>query len=210
MFMCISMRHAFVCTLITLLPALTGCSQPIVSMRGEPPTGASAEEADRAATHGGNGVDYLDRWPGLFVRDGDKIVDAPDADVRLARSYPSWPDKGTIIQGTRLTVMAEGRTYQVVRVIHVLDITEPGQEAYVMGPKPVLGEHVDGVLATPPAQGEDPTALMLTDGLVLPSPVVDYNFDITEYRFDTAGTHEISWRMGALVSNTLRIVVSAP
>ena len=44
-------------------------------------------------------------------------------------------------------------------------------------------------------------------GVTLPSPAVDYNYDITAYRFNEAGTHLIQWRLGELRSNILSIEV---
>jgi hypothetical protein len=45
------------------------------------------------------------------------------------------------------------------------------------------------------------------NGLTVPSPAVDYNYEITSYRFDAVGEHRIQWRLGALRSNVLTIEV---
>jgi hypothetical protein len=42
----------------------------------------------------------------------------------------------------------------------------------------------------------------------LPAPAVDYNWDITEYSFSSAGSHTIEWKLGALVSNQLVVEVT--
>ena len=41
--------------------------------------------------------DFLSHFPGLFVRENDEIIDAPDEDVALAMSYPLWEDRGKLI-----------------------------------------------------------------------------------------------------------------
>jgi hypothetical protein len=85
-----------------------------------------------------------------------------------------------------------------------MEVVEPGHEVFVMGPKTICGEYVDGQLATPaaaPAQGYD--------GPVLDSPEVDYNYDITSYRFAQPGIHQIYWKIGDLRSNTLNLEVVA-
>lgn len=156
---------------------------------------------------------YLKRQPALFVRDGDSICEAPEEDYAVARRYPNWPRKGPAIDGKRLTIMVEKGTYRVgeeVRVIHVVEALEPGHEVYIMGPKRVEGEYVDGRRVTPaPPEGEDPLIPLDYDGATLPSPAVDYNYEITTYTFPKPGTHNIVWRLDPLQSNTLTIKVEA-
>lgn len=151
--------------------------------------------------------EHLRRWPGLYVRDGDRIVEAPAEDRAVARGYPAWPDKGPVVNGIRLTIMSSKLDYRVgeeIRVIHVLEATEPGLEVYVMGPKPVYGERIDGQPATPPPPyPEDPLAQPIYDGPVLTSPAVDYNYEVTSHVIGEPGTHAISWQPGMLRSNTL-------
>jgi hypothetical protein len=155
--------------------------------------------------------DYLKRWPGLYIREGDRIITAPADDQSVAQRYPWWPDKGPITEGRRLTIMTKKTTYLVneeVRIIHVFEATEPGTTVYVMGPKPVLGEYVDGQRATDlPPEWEDPLEPSIYDGRTLPSPAVDYNFDITTYVFAEPGSHEIHWKLGPLKSNVLRLEI---
>jgi hypothetical protein len=150
--------------------------------------------------------EYLRRWPGLFMRKGDQIVDAPPGDVEIAKRYPGFVNKGTVVAGRRITIMTRASTYGVgepVRVLHMLEALEPGQKVFVMGPKAVYGEYVDGRLAT--AATADPAQAY--DGRVLDSPAVDYNYDITQYTFSEPGPHTIHWQMGELRSNTLEIDV---
>lgn len=151
--------------------------------------------------------EYLKHWPGLYVRQGDRIVEAPEKDVAVARMYPEWPDKGPVIAGMRLTILIGKAKYQVneeVRVIHVVEVLEEGHEVSVMGPKQVYGEYLDGELVTQPAPDwEDLLTPPFYDGAVEPSPAVDYNYEIMSYRFAKPGVHEIVWELGALRSNKL-------
>lgn len=153
---------------------------------------------------------YLYRWPGLYVREGERVVDAPAADVAVARSYPQFGDKGSVTDGRRITLLTEKAIRQVgdeVRVIHVVEFTEPGQRAYVMGPKPVHGEYVNDQLRTAPVPEGDPLVPTTYNGVTLPTPAVDYNYIITSYRFATPGVYTIQWRLGSLHSNVLSIGV---
>ena len=153
---------------------------------------------------------YLYRWPGLYIREGERVVDAPAADVAVARSYPQFGDKGGLTDGRRITLLTENTFRHAgdeVRVIHVVEFTEPGQRAYVMGPKPVYGEYVNDQLMTIPVPEGDPLVPVTYNGVTLPTPAVDYNFDITSYRFQMPGLYKIQWRLGSLHSNVLSIEV---
>lgn len=136
-----------------------------------------------------------------------------DEDQAVARSYPHWPDKGPVLDGQRITLLVRDRTYAVdeeIRVIHVHEVLTPGQLVYVMGPKPVYDEYVDDRLVTPASPpGEDPFVPSLYNGRAIPSPAVDYNFEITTYRFSVPGRHQIEWRAGGLRSNTLAFEIQA-
>jgi hypothetical protein len=147
--------------------------------------------------------------PRLFVRDGDRIVEAPEADQQVAEQYPKWATKGRARDGIRLTIMTASSQYgpgDAVRVVHVLEATGPGVPLHVMGPKEVRDEYVDGELRTPPVPpGVDPLLPPSYDGRVLDGPGVDVNWEITVYRFDDPGEHTIAWRPGELRSNTLRL-----
>ena len=156
--------------------------------------------------------DYLTDWRGLSIRVGDALVPAPAEDVDVIRRYPCWPEKGGTIDGIRLSIQTQRRIYAIneeVRVIHVVEVSAPGREVYIMGPKKIYGEFVDGQLATqmPPDGEGDPLAPAFYDGATLKSPALDYNYDISTYVFDSPGIHEIYWQMGSRKSNTLMITV---
>ncbi|RAN77911.1 hypothetical protein B5P43_17875 [Bacillus sp. SRB_336] len=151
--------------------------------------------------------------PNLFARDGDRIVEAAAGDLAVAAGYARATDKGAVSDGYRLTVLAGSaacRTGQTIRIIHVCESVAPDAPLYVMGPKPVAGEYVDGHLAAPPAPpaGEHPLIPRSYDGRVAPGPGLDFNFEITEYNFDTPGRHSVQWRPGSWASNTLWFDVS--
>jgi hypothetical protein len=154
--------------------------------------------------------EYLKRWPGLYQREGGRIVEASPQDIAVARSYPRFNDKGLIVDGKRLTILTENTTHRLdeeVRIIHVVEFTEPGYQAYIMGPKPIYGEYVNDELVTEAAPSGDPLVPVEYSGATLPTPAVDYNYDITSYRFQMPGLYRIQWRMGSLQSNILSIEV---
>jgi hypothetical protein len=154
---------------------------------------------------------HLKHWPGLWVRQGDEIVPACQQDIDTARSYPAWRDKGPLVRGRRLTIMAASLCCDVgspLHVIHVFEVIEPGGDVRVMGPKPVLGEYLDDRLATGPAgPGDEALRPRAYDGRTLASPAVDYNFEITRYVFVEPGMHRIVWKVDDLTSNALVIEV---
>lgn len=155
------------------------------------------------------------RRPQLFVRRGAEIVEAPRDDVQLAERYPAWPDKGALVDGRRLTLLTEKTAYrpgEEIRVVHAVETTTPGYALYIAGPKAVHGEYVDGKLATTlPPNPDDPLVPLDYDGVTLPGPAVDFNYDVTTYALTTPGPHTICWKLAALESNTLEIsIVAAP
>lgn len=156
--------------------------------------------------------EYLRRWPGLWVRDGNTIVRANEQDAAVAQAYPDWSGKGALVRGQRLTILSARSSYRVnetVRIIHVFEVAEPGSDVYVMGPKPVHGEYVDDRLVTPPAmQGDASLRPLGYDGRVLTSPAVDYAFDMTAYAFPEPGLHRVVWRVDGMTSNELVIEVN--
>lgn len=148
---------------------------------------------------------YLKEWRGLSMRNGNEIVPALPEDIAIARSYPKAQEKGEIVGGKRLTILTKKKRYEVgeeIRVIHVLEIVEPGHELLIMGPKPVYGEYVDDRPVTP----QRPDAQDY-DGAVVESPNVDYNYDITSYRFFEPGHHRIQWQLDDLRSNTIELEI---
>lgn len=128
--------------------------------------------------------------------------------------YKSWPAKGPLIEGRRLTLLVTKTVYGIgeeIPVLHVLEVTKPGCTLFVMGPKPVYGEYVDSGLATTvPPDGEDPFAPGLYDGRTTESPGIDCNFEVTVYSFEKAGRHEIFWDAGGLQSNVIMIEIAGP
>src|SRR5215211_3464324 len=159
--------------------------------------------------HNGESFDtpeYLRRWPGLYVREGDRIVEAPADDVAVAKTYPTFDDKGDIVDGRRITILTKSTTHQPgdqVRVLHVVEYTQPGFQVYVMGPKRVYGETVNGELVTDTVPDEDPFHPSEYSGVTLPSPAVDYNYEITSYSFQRPGVYRIQWQLRKLKSNLL-------
>lgn len=155
--------------------------------------------------------EHLKRFPGLSIRRGDQVVQAPDEDVEVARGYALAPYKGSWLDGRRITILTradEVHAGRPVRIIHVVETIRPGDALRIMGPKPVLGEVVDGALVTAssPTSGDPLTSSGDYDGRVQQAPAVDYNYDITEYRLPV-GRHVIEWQLGALRSNTLIVEV---
>jgi hypothetical protein len=151
--------------------------------------------------------EYLKQTPELYARQNGGIVKAPADDQAVAATYATSRVRGPLVDGQRITILAAKTAYQVgeeVRVIHVLEAPEPGHEVFVMGPKAIHGELVDSVERTPPDPGP-----MSYDGRVLQSPAVDFNYEVTAYKFDVPGIHLIQWKVGKLASNVLAIDVKA-
>ena len=137
---------------------------------------------------------------------------ASQDDVRAA--YATWPDKGVPDgSGRRVTVLTlpgeaiAGGT--PIDIYHVFEATLPGVDVFVMGPKPVYGESVDGSQVTPTGPAGEELAPALYDGEVLPGPAVDVNYAVTIYTFSSgSGSHTVTWDpVSGLNSNTLVIVV---
>lgn len=153
---------------------------------------------------------HLARWPGLYVRQEQRIVDAPAEDQTVAKSYPSWPSKGALNSGMRITLLTKKTRYALgeqIRVIHVFEAPGAGIDVYVMGPKFVYGESVDGAPVSGAPELKTYPWLGIYDGAVLKSPAVDYNYDITTYRFSEPGAHVISWQLGPLRSNAITVEI---
>jgi hypothetical protein len=161
---------------------------------GAGPTAAPAEPPE-----------YLKQPPQLFARNGAEIVPAPPGDHAVAATYARSAIRGPLRDGVRITILTERTKYKVgeeVRVIHVLEAPEPGHELYVMGPKPIYSEYVDGAERTPPPA---PAAY---DGRVLQSPGVDWNHEVTTYRFTAPGPHRVQWRADGRESNVIELEVT--
>ena len=75
----------------------------------------------------------------------------PDRDL-VRELYGRWDDRGPVAGGRRLTVLSPSTRVapgEPVSVFHVAEVTERGRTLYIAGPKAVVGEYVDGELATP-------------------------------------------------------------
>lgn len=156
---------------------------------------------------------YLQDKPSeLYIRQRDEIVKAPQEDLAVARAYAEFQHKGRIHDGQRITIMTARTEYRIgdeIRVIHVLEAPKAGHELWVMGPKRIQDEYVDGKLASAPR-----SLSSSYDGAVLQSPRVDFNYEITVYKFTKPGAHTILWKGGeyysrdpGLTSNVLHIEV---
>jgi len=133
-------------------------------------------------------------------------------DEALVRDYPQWREKGAVADGRRITLMtaqSSVRCGEEIRVVHVAEALDAGSHLFLMRAKQVAGETVDGKPATPAALATDdpfrPNSLY--DGPVTFGPGVDSGWQVTRYRFDRPGEHEIVWKPGSLVSNGLQITV---
>ena len=198
--------------LLIVLSLTTSCTReappapaPAPSAAPPPAPSASAPLPDylvRLASHGD-----------LYAREAGAIVDAPAADIAVLRSYPAWADKGALTgpASERLTILTAKSVYaagEEVRVVHVHEATKAGAELYVVGPKEIFGEYVDGKLASRAAAASP----LGYDGRVLQSPGADHNYEVSVHRL-APGTHEIEWRFATLSgptvlrSKTLRIQV---
>jgi hypothetical protein len=97
---------------------------------------------------------------------------------------------------------------ETIEVIHVADFVEEGREVYVMGPKTIYGEHIDGVVQNElPPYFEDALIPIFYNGAVITSPALDFNYNITTITFKEAGIHTIVWQPGDYSSNTLEIEI---
>lgn len=145
--------------------------------------------------------DYLVRLEAsgnLYGRVDGGLVPISTADLDVLRGYGRWVDKGPLDPSTseRLTILTAKRVYasgEDVSVLHVHEATKAGVELYVMGPKAIYGEYVDGKLVSPAALAP-PSSY---DGAVVPGPGVDSNYQITVHRLP-AGAHTIEWRFSTL------------
>jgi hypothetical protein len=138
------------------------------------------------------------------TRDAQGVILPPrPEDNAVLRGYPRWSDKGPLEgpAGERLTILTEKRYYRAreeIRVIHVHEATRPGTSLYVMGPKAIYGEYLDGVLASRAAAAPP----MPYDGAVVESPWEDHNYEVSTYRL-TPGDHVIEWRYATLSGPTV-------
>lgn len=148
----------------------------------------------------------------LYTRQGDQIVDAPAADLAVARSYADFPDKGPVVEGRRLTLLCAKQTCrpgEEIRIIHVVETVADGLSTYLMGPKQVYNEYCDGRLISEPLPAdEDPFLPNTLNGRVQTGTALDFNYEISVYALQTLGTHTFDWRLGNGKSNVLTITVA--
>jgi hypothetical protein len=166
---------------------------------------ASAPITPAAPAPAAHTIPPLAHIPEIYERRGNDIALAPDEDQALAQRYNSSPH-GEIHNALRMTILTARTSYRVgeaVRVLHAVEAVDASVEAWVMGPKPVFGEHVDGVDRGPPPEVPGYPWVGIYDGRVVRGPAGDFNFNITSYTFDTPGRHTIEWRLGELRSNTI-------
>lgn len=209
-----SSRYVFEVRLALRFPVLAfvaiGCSTPR-SEPGESPARASnvaPPRASSAAPEGASLPAYLTRLEKLdqaYQRVGSEIVPLPLADVAALRAYPRLAEsaKGAAVGPAheRLTITSAKTTYapdEDIRILHVHEVAGPGREVYVMGPKAIYGESVDGE----PRGRPSPPAVEPYDGAVIASPAVDTNYEPTVYRLPR-GKHTIVWRSTTLSSTTM-------
>ena len=132
--------------------------------------------------------------PGLLERKNGKITNAPPEDFALAKTYHSFTNKGRLVGGQRITILTHKTKVKVgepVRVLHILEAVEKDKTVYVMGPKTIYDEYVDGELRTPKGPGSEGYF-----GAVVNRPIADFNYEITSYRFYEPGRHTIQWMGG--------------
>lgn len=176
-------------------PPLQPQPQPPVAVTAAPPTPPSAAPPEPLPAY----LAHLASDGHAQVRDASGgILPAPAADTALLRTYPTWTNKGPITgpAGERLTILTEKTVYDAgeeIRIVHVHEATREGVYLYVMGPKPIYGEYIDGALASP-AAAAPPRAY---DGRVIESPWEDHNYEVSVHRLPP-GRHEIQWRFATL------------
>lgn len=135
-----------------------------------------------------------------------------EADKELARSlYEDLAHKSEENAERILAILTAQKVVAVdepVRVFHLIEFMKKGAEIFIMGPKDIYGEFVNGHLASPKVpEGQMYPWMMLYDGPVLEGPGLDENFKVSVYRFSQPGRYEINWQFEEQRSNTLTITV---
>ena len=148
----------------------------------------------------------------LYTRKGNELVRASKEDISTATNYVFWKNKGNIIEGCRVTIMSKKESYscsEEIRIIHVLEVLKAGYLIYINGPKQVSNEFVNDEPYTGKidSRQEDPFKPDTYNGRIVESPGIDYNFEITSYRFKENGIYNICWSPGKWKSNVLEIEV---
>jgi hypothetical protein len=146
-------------------------------------------------------------WGGYTYYKNGKPIEGDSSFQNLVVNYPYWKNKGDTFSNVRITILSARIDYhagETIRIAHILDMPKPGSYLSIMGPKSIVGEYINDSLATPPGES---WVNGIYDGIILPSPGVDYNFKITKYKFKKPGTYNIQWKMGKHISNILKITV---
>ncbi len=154
--------------------------------------------------------EYQKRWPGLFEKRNGEIVAASQEDIDVAQGYPEWEEKGPWEACRRITIMCAKRQYKIeeeIRIIHVFDNIAKNGQVYVMGPKKVYGEYLDDKIIHALPKGENYFEPANYNGITLPTPALDYNYEITTYQFKKPGIHTIYWQIETLKSNVLSLEI---
>ena len=196
--------------MVVVTVVVCGCTAPR-SEPGESPARASGASAPRASSSPPEGTALpkylaaLEKLDSAYERSGERLVPIPAADVVALRAYPRLEvsAKGVPVGPAheRLTLTTAKTIYasdEDIRVLHVHEVAGPGREVYVMGPKAIYGESVDGE----PRGRPSPPAVEPYDGAVIASPAVDTNYEPTVYRL-LHGKHTIVWRSTTLSSTTM-------
>lgn len=196
--------------MVVVTVVVCGCTAPR-SEPGESAALASNVAPPRASSVASEGAPlpaYLARLEKLdqaYERSGHEIVPLPLSDLAALRAYPRLAEsaKGVPVGPAheRLTLTTAKTIYapdEDIRVLHVHEVAGPGLEVYVMGPKAIYGESVDGE----PRGRPGPPPVEAYDGAVVPSPAVDTNYEPTVYRLPR-GKHTIVWRSTTLSSTTM-------
>jgi len=156
------------------------------------------------------------RWSLAKGHMGNVGVDAPAEDFDLAKTYHAFEHKGRLVDGRRITILTKGTRYkygEAIRVLHVFEAVETGTVVHVMGPKTVYGEYLDAKLVS-----KEKPQVFNYSGLIVPSPAVDFNYEISTYTFMDLGQHTIQWKGGdepfqntqGLESNMIKLEIVKP
>ncbi|CAN5791210.1 hypothetical protein BH11BAC3_BH11BAC3_18200 [soil metagenome] len=148
----------------------------------------------------------------LFVREGNEIREASEEDIKTAKKYYSFKEKGIVVDQKRITILTKKLIYlpgENIRIIHVLELLTSGDFIYAAGPKPVYMETVNGIYNNLDNNYSelDPFRPQTYNGKILKSPGIDFNFEILEYKFYNKGTYSIQWLPDKWKSNVIEIEI---
>ena len=148
---------------------------------------------------------------GLFYySENGEIKEASQEDREVLFKYYGYESKGELNEGVRVTILTNKTKYRVneeIKVIHVYESLATGHELFINGPKRIYDELVNGKLVTKTSSIKEYPWIGLYDGITIPSPNLDYGFDITNYKFSEKGLYVIQWNPGIYKSNKLEILI---